>query len=762
MPSSILRRFLALAGLAVPPKDDARRQGSETPPHPDEPAVEPSQAPQSQPSAGSTGPGSRSESETVPLPKSTLVTDQQRQSESAIGSVSPGGDHVTDKPKQTQTPPHAGAPLDREPQSPRRANDLPPPHPSTTHASPVARTPLHRLGLSEALCIRLREAGITSVETLVSVSESDLLSRRGFGFWSLHEIKQRLADYQARGTSILGGTDHTPRAHRGQRPLAPRLARCTRPLTVLGLGTRLYNALRRAGIRTVGDLARMSWDQVGDIRNIGETSLREIKIRLAKVGASLVGHPDIAHSDAPDVTEPPAPVRTASLAPDLVDCPVPLAALHLSVRAYNGLDRAGIQTVGDLARLSWRDVAEIRNIGERSLRNIRTCLSERRAEILAPTEMAGPTGAAPVTSPRPPSPQPASPQPLPKPASVAEIIADWLRGQKPRDAQILRVRFGLGCERQTLEEVAEIHGLTRQRIAQIQKRALARLTARRSAPDLARCLRQLREYVGRMGGIASAEELASDLPLEMDLGDADPVAAAQLLATIAPVFRWWKSERLLLAEPCRVRTIQAIRKRMRQALKESPDGLPVDDLVFQEANRWLFQDDGEAPSEAFIRACLRTDPKIEISVGVARTVTKKPPHNTALLRHALRQIGHPAHYAEIVQKVNASLPPDQQKDEHSLYGCILRRKDVFVRAGHGIYGLAEWGLSADPSVADAVERVLRAEGRPLLVREIVTRVQETMQYADSSIYQALNDRDRFERVSKGKYALAATPVDAPE
>jgi RNA polymerase primary sigma factor len=64
----------------------------------------------------------------------------------------------------------------------------------------------------------------------------------------------------------------------------------------------------------------------------------------------------------------------------------------------------------------------------------------------------------------------------------AELETDRLREAldclTPLEADILRKRFGLdGCEEQTLAEIGRTHSLSRERIRQLQQRALARLRA---------------------------------------------------------------------------------------------------------------------------------------------------------------------------------------------------------------------------------------------------------------------------------------------
>jgi RNA polymerase primary sigma factor len=65
-------------------------------------------------------------------------------------------------------------------------------------------------------------------------------------------------------------------------------------------------------------------------------------------------------------------------------------------------------------------------------------------------------------------------------------LQDLLEGLTPREQQVLRMRFGMGKEREhTLEEVGKELSLTRERIRQIERAALAKLRARSDRLDLA-------------------------------------------------------------------------------------------------------------------------------------------------------------------------------------------------------------------------------------------------------------------------------------
>ncbi len=70
-------------------------------------------------------------------------------------------------------------------------------------------------------------------------------------------------------------------------------------------------------------------------------------------------------------------------------------------------------------------------------------------------------------------------------ASIPKNIDDALSLLNPREREVIKMRFGIGCENTfTLDEVGRHLGLTRERIRQIEKRALQRLGRCKSAITL--------------------------------------------------------------------------------------------------------------------------------------------------------------------------------------------------------------------------------------------------------------------------------------
>jgi RNA polymerase primary sigma factor len=72
--------------------------------------------------------------------------------------------------------------------------------------------------------------------------------------------------------------------------------------------------------------------------------------------------------------------------------------------------------------------------------------------------------------------------------NVRDEAADILKTLSPREEMVIRLRFGIGCEREhTLEEIGQEIDVTRERIRQIEAKALRQLRS----PERARRLRAL-------------------------------------------------------------------------------------------------------------------------------------------------------------------------------------------------------------------------------------------------------------------------------
>ena len=141
------------------------------------------------------------------------------------------------------------------------------------------------------------------------------------------------------------------------------------PVTDFELSVRSRNCLQRMGIRTIGDLSRITEAELLASKNFGETSLVEIRDMLHSKGLELG---QFAH----ERTEPEPSIDLTTLPADaqaILDRPI--SDLNLSVRARKCMVRLGMNSIAELLRKTGDDLLECKNFGVTSLNEVREKLT---------------------------------------------------------------------------------------------------------------------------------------------------------------------------------------------------------------------------------------------------------------------------------------------------------------------------------------------------------------------------------------------------
>ena len=148
-----------------------------------------------------------------------------------------------------------------------------------------------------------------------------------------------------------------------------------RPVTDFELSVRSRNCLHAMDIHTLGDLTRVSENDLLAGKNFGQTSLDEIREMLSSFGLHIGQNLHEALGQEGGY---------AALPPELADNPVtekPISDLGLSVRSRKCMSRLGIGTIGELLRRSPDELLASRNFGVTSLNEIREKLTEMNLKL---------------------------------------------------------------------------------------------------------------------------------------------------------------------------------------------------------------------------------------------------------------------------------------------------------------------------------------------------------------------------------------------
>jgi DNA-directed RNA polymerase subunit alpha len=143
------------------------------------------------------------------------------------------------------------------------------------------------------------------------------------------------------------------------------------PISEFELSVRSRNCLKKLNIDKLGDLTRVTEQQLLTSKNFGETSLTEIKQILGLKGLRL----------GQAVEQTPAHTARHSINADeyspqeRAHFDRPVGELNLSVRARKCMNKLGIGTIGELLSHTGDDLLECKNFGVTSLVEVREKLT---------------------------------------------------------------------------------------------------------------------------------------------------------------------------------------------------------------------------------------------------------------------------------------------------------------------------------------------------------------------------------------------------
>ena len=260
----------------------------------------------------------------------------------------------------------------------------------------------------------LRKAGIHTIADLYAMPPEAYLQLPGLGRGSQEEIKTRLKTF-LRSKQVHNAADGIEEAETdAQQPaildaVGEYLRANAFSLDLLGLSTRPYNALRRAGIHTIVDLYTIHPEDYQKFPNLGKGSQEEIEKKLdaflrskqAHIAASSNGEIKLEPDDTEahnvedtlaevdfdidqHISEEIAAMTVAELLghkqyAEFVRSfyqtfDIPVTKLNLSVRSFNAMVKYGYESFSKILTLYPDGFFALRGLGSLSITEIKTII----------------------------------------------------------------------------------------------------------------------------------------------------------------------------------------------------------------------------------------------------------------------------------------------------------------------------------------------------------------------------------------------------
>ncbi|MBM3210228.1 hypothetical protein FJZ39_02725 [Candidatus Saccharibacteria bacterium] len=339
-----------------------------------------------------------------------------------------------------------------------------------------------------------------------------------------------------------------------------------------------------------------------------------------------------------------------------------------------------------------------------------------------------------------------------KSLDIPEIVAQILSTiDQEREKEIITRRFGLYDRKETLEQIGELLGITRERVRQLEKSILIRLKIAAEEgriPAIGTTEKQFVRTLAELGRAARVSELSSHFPqtgTTPELQQAHIAFVAELaphLSTVSENDNYHQA--VAIADYGNEKEIKARVDELVKIIRKHGEPLTVHQL--DEMLNY------EHPSQ--IRAIASISKKLahlKDNWGLAKWPTVNPKNIRDKIYVILADAAKPLHFSEIAEAIKDSSFKRKNVTTQAIHNELIKDKR-FVLIGRGIYALDSWGFSKG-TVADIITDVLKQATEPLHRDEIVKRVLKSRQVKETTILLNLQSKPQFKRVAKATYSL---------
>jgi hypothetical protein len=329
--------------------------------------------------------------------------------------------------------------------------------------------------------------------------------------------------------------------------------------------------------------------------------------------------------------------------------------------------------------------------------------------------------------------------------SALQSVLD--RIEREREREILTRRFGLFERKETLEQIGELLGITRERVRQLEKGTLTKLQSQaHTFPEISEIQAVFQSHLREMGGVARIRHLAGRLAENPTDRDHAQVA---FFATLAP-------EIDVIEENDHYNHGVALAELDASRIREHIDQLVE---LIQKHNQpapiGTFSKKADHASEAYTQSLAELSKHLvefKGRWGHIKWPTVNPKNIRDKIHVILSERKEPLHFSEIAEAIRSSDFKRKDVTVQAIHNELIKDKR-FVLIGRGIYALEDWGYKKG-TVADIIADVLREEGVPMHRDDIIRRVLEKRHVKQTTILLNLQGKPQFKRVAKATYALA--------
>lgn len=349
-----------------------------------------------------------------------------------------------------------------------------------------------------------------------------------------------------------------------------------------------------------------------------------------------------------------------------------------------------------------------------------------------------------------------------------ELVNFLLSDLASRQKEVIKARYGLDrTEPETLEAIGKRLEITRERVRQIEKNALRKALEISGVEEkLADLVSLVTKHIHKGGYMRLENALLNELlenskDFEIDSNCLRFIFSKFLVEHIEPVMvvhteNAWQMKNKDLSH------YESVVEGVKNILNKKNEPMHLDEIMgdlekelaeskIKELEQEL--EDWKEVIHSYLEVSKHFKKNLFDRWGLKEWRSVNPKRMRDKIYLVLGKYREPLHYKTIADKINEEKFDSKVAHPATIHNELIL-DDRFVLIGRGIYALKEWGYKPGV-ISQVVKEVLTEAGGPLIKDEIIKEVLKRRIVKEGSINLTLADKDTFERLADGRYALKA-------
>lgn len=321
--------------------------------------------------------------------------------------------------------------------------------------------------------------------------------------------------------------------------------------------------------------------------------------------------------------------------------------------------------------------------------------------------------------------------------NIYKNIKSILQKLKPKYADIISSRFGIDKNRQTLEAIGKKYGITRERVRQIEEKALSILKNESIKRVLISDFDLVKNFLEQEGKVLPEYYLIKNY-----IEDNKNGGALILLLSLGDYFYKHSGNKSIhphwhIDEKSQLKAINEILFLEKE--------LEIKKKLFIEKEILKFL---SHPNFLLLSKNILKSPLGKYGLSHWSEVSPRGMKDKAYL--VLKKYKNPMHFRDITKNIN-NLYFGRKALEQTVHNELIK-DSRFVLVGRGIYALNSWGYEPG-NVKNVITKILKDAKKPLSKDEIISKVLKNRLVKSSTILLNLNNNPDFVKMKNGKYKI---------